>query len=83
MMPLLERLLMDARHVMRHIWQFHPKFRETTKMSYNVSAFYVAETYKKNRLKSLHKPTVGILSGRNAPLIMTNDTTLHSLHRQG
>jgi hypothetical protein len=43
-------------------------------MSYNVSAFYVAETSMRNRLKALLKPTVGILSGRNAPLIMTNDT---------
>ena len=38
-------------------------------MSYDVSAYYAAETHRKNRLKALHKPTVGILSGRNAPLI--------------
>jgi hypothetical protein len=38
-------------------------------MSYNDSAFYVAETNRKNRLKAPLKPFVGILSGRNAPLI--------------
>ena len=45
-------------------------------MSYNVSAVYLAETCMKNRLKALHKLTVGILSGRNAPLILTNDIGL-------
>jgi hypothetical protein len=42
-------------------------------MSYNASAFYVAEISLENRLKALYKPTVGILSGRNAPVILTND----------
>jgi hypothetical protein len=42
-------------------------------MSYNDSAFYVAETNRKNRLKAPLKPFVGILSGRNAPLIKSND----------
>jgi hypothetical protein len=43
-------------------------------MSYNVWAHYVAETTRKNRLEALHKPRVGILSGRNAPGYWTNDT---------
>jgi hypothetical protein len=44
-------------------------------MSYNDSAFYVAETNRKNRLKASLKPFVGTLSGRNAPLIKSNDKT--------
>jgi transposase len=40
-------------------------------MSYNVSAFYLAQTAMKNRLEALPKPTVGILSGTNAPVIDT------------
>ena len=42
-------------------------------MSYNVSAFYVAETFIKNRLDALLKPIVRNLSGGNAPLIKSND----------
>jgi transposase InsO family protein len=45
-------------------------------MSYNDSAFYVAETNRKNRLKAPLKPFVGILSGRNAPLIKSNDSAI-------
>ncbi len=48
-------------------------------MSYNDSAFYVAETNRKNRLKALLKPFVGILSGRNAPLIKSNDIAVSPL----
>jgi hypothetical protein len=43
-------------------------------MSYNVSAFYVAETFIKNRLNALLKPIVRNLSGGNAPLIKSNDS---------
>jgi hypothetical protein len=39
-------------------------------MSYNDSAFYVAETNRKNRLKAPLKPFIGIISGRNGPLII-------------
>jgi len=42
-------------------------------MSYSDSAFYVAETNRKNRPKAPLKPFVGILSGNNAPLIKSND----------
>jgi hypothetical protein len=42
-------------------------------MSYNDKACYVAEHCIKNRLEALLKPIVGMLSGRNAPLIVTND----------
>jgi hypothetical protein len=47
-------------------------------MSYNVSAHYSAETHRKNRLKALHKPTVGILSGFLDTLILVanSKTTL-------
>src|SRR5438874_8942212 len=44
------------------------------KMSYDDSAFYVAEANRKNHLKAPLKPFVGILSGRNAPVIKSNDT---------
>lgn len=43
------------------------------KMSYNDLAFYVAETFLKNRLVALFKPIVGKLSDRNAPLIKSDD----------
>ena len=46
-------------------------------MSYNDSAFYVAETNRKNRLKAPLKPFIGILSGRNGPLIKSNDNIHH------
>jgi len=42
-------------------------------MSYNDAAYYVAETNMKNRLKADAKPTVGIISGGNVPLIKPND----------
>jgi hypothetical protein len=37
------------------------------KMSYNDPAFYVAETFIENCPDALLKPTMGSLSGRNAP----------------
>ncbi len=46
-------------------------------MSYNDSAHYVAETNTKNRLKTDVKPSVGILSGRNAPGYWMNDSRPH------
>jgi hypothetical protein len=42
-------------------------------MSYNVLAFYVAETNAKKRLKAALKPIAGINHGRKRPLILTND----------
>jgi hypothetical protein len=42
-------------------------------MNYNAWAFYVAETSTENRLEALPKPSVGILSGTNAPVIKAND----------
>jgi hypothetical protein len=57
------------------MWWFHPWCADTKKMSYNDSAFYVAETNRKNRLKAPLKPFVGILSGRNAPLIKSGSYT--------
>jgi len=42
-------------------------------MNSTVSAVYVADISMRNRLKALHRPTVGILSGKNAPVIKSND----------
>jgi hypothetical protein len=58
------------------MWWFHHWCADTKKMSYNDSAFYVAEANRKNRLKAPLKPFVGIISGRNAPLIIKSNDSI-------
>lgn len=45
-------------------------------MSYNDSAFYLAETNRKNHLKAPLKPFVGVLAGRNVPSYRRDDNFL-------
>jgi hypothetical protein len=45
-------------------------------MSYNDSAFYVAEAKAQNHLEAPLKPSLGINPGRNAPVIKSNDKNL-------
>ena len=57
-----------------------PNLGLTCLLSHLFMAFashYVAETNRKNRLKAPLKPFIGILSGRNGPLIKSNDNIHH------
>jgi hypothetical protein len=72
-MPLWKLLLTETRQIIWQIWHHFADFIQGKVMSSN-DAHYVAELLLKNRLRVLQKPTVGMNSGRNTPLNLTNDS---------